>query len=155
MNATVTDKNGQWFDAGMDKLDRWAEDQRKSLKVALEDLDLKIQEAKKEARSAPNLPVKLELQRQLRQLESKRNDAWKEFDDSSREVERKKDSLLDEISQRHGRPGTAALKSQFAPLHQAEKQICLGNSRLRPRRQAPDHCVSFTCPALSVLPLCM
>ena len=28
------------------------------------------------------------------------NEAWKEFDDSSREVERKKDSLLDEISQR-------------------------------------------------------
>ena len=84
----------------MDKLDRWAEDQRKSLKADLEELDAKIKEMKKEARSAPNLPTKLDLQRQLRQLETKRSEAWKEYDDSSRAVERKKDGLLDDISQR-------------------------------------------------------
>jgi hypothetical protein len=50
--------------------------------------------------TAPNLPTKLDLQRQLRQLESKRNEAWKEYDESSREVERKKDGLLDDISRR-------------------------------------------------------
>lgn len=93
-------KNGDWFDAEMDKLDRWAEDQRRSLKADLDDLDVKIKETKKQARSAPNLPTKLELQRQLRQLETKRNDAWRVYDDASREVERKKDSLLDDISQR-------------------------------------------------------
>ena len=89
-----------WFDAEMDKLDRWAEDQRRSLKADLEELDAKIKEIKKEARSAPNLPTKLDLQRQLRQLEAKRNEAWKQFDESSRDLERKKDRLLDDISQR-------------------------------------------------------
>jgi superfamily II DNA or RNA helicase len=96
----LAEKNSGWFDAEMDKLDRWAEDQRKSLKVDLEELDAKIKEMKKEARSAPNLPTKLDLQRQLRQLETKRGEAWKEYDDSSREVERKKDGLLDDISRR-------------------------------------------------------
>jgi predicted nucleic acid-binding Zn-ribbon protein len=84
----------------MDKLDRWAEDQRKSLKAALEELDVKIKETRKDARSAPNLPTKLELQRQLRQLEEKRNVAWREYDEDSRNIEVKKDTLLDEISQR-------------------------------------------------------
>jgi SNF2 family DNA or RNA helicase len=96
----LNDKNGRWFDAEMDKLDRWAEDQRKSLKSELDELDLKIKETRKEARSAPNLPTKLELQRQLRQLEEKRNVAWREYDESSRNIEAKKDALLDEISQR-------------------------------------------------------
>jgi superfamily II DNA or RNA helicase len=98
--ARLAEKNGVWFDAEMDKLDRWAEDQRRSLKSDLDELDAKIKEIKKEARSAPNLPTKLDLQRQLRQLETKRNEAWKQFDASSREVEHKKDGLLDDISQR-------------------------------------------------------
>jgi superfamily II DNA or RNA helicase len=96
----LAEKNGGWFDAEMDKLDRWAEDQRRSLKADLEELDAKIKDMKREARSAPNLPTKLDLQRQLRQLETKRSEAWKEYDDSSRDVERKKDGLLDDISQR-------------------------------------------------------
>ena len=66
----------------MDKLDRWAEDRRKSLKAALDELDTKIRETRKGARLAPNLPTKLDLQRQLRQLEATRNEAWKEFDEA-------------------------------------------------------------------------
>ncbi len=97
---SLSRKNGAWFDIEMDKLDRWAEDRRKSLKAALDELDAKIRETRKEARLAPNLPTKLDLQRQLRQLESKRNDAWKEFDEASRDVEKQKDTLLDEIGQR-------------------------------------------------------
>jgi hypothetical protein len=97
---SLAEKNGAWFDAEMDKLDRWAEDQRRSLKADLDDLDARIKEAKKQARSAPNLPTKLEIQRQLRQLESKRNDAWRIYDEASRDVEKKKDTLLDDISQR-------------------------------------------------------
>ena len=97
---TLSRKNGTWFDVEMDKLDRWAEDRRKSLKAALDELDVKIRDTRKEARLAPNLPTKLDLQRQLRQLEGKRNEAWKEFDEASRDIERQKDSLLDEIGQR-------------------------------------------------------
>jgi len=100
ITARLAEKNGVWFDAEMDKLDRWADDQRRSLKADLDELDAKIKELKKEARRAPNLPTKLDLQRQLRQLETKRNEAWKQFDASSRDLERKKDGLLDDISQR-------------------------------------------------------
>ena len=99
-SESLSRKNGTWFDVEMDKLDRWAEDRRKSLQAALDELDTRIREARKEARLAPNLPTKLDLQRQLRQLESKRNEAWKEFDEASRNVDKQKDTLLDEIGQR-------------------------------------------------------
>lgn len=93
-------KDGQWFDTEMDKLDRWAEDRRISLKSELQDLDERIKEYKKSARLAPNLPQKLELQRTLRGLETKRDEAWRDYDTASRDVDRQKDTLLDEISRR-------------------------------------------------------
>ena len=56
-------RNGRWFDTEMDKLDRWAEDRRDSLKAELAELDEALKEAKKSARLAPTLPEKLERQR--------------------------------------------------------------------------------------------
>ena len=96
----IAAKNGQWFDIEMDKLDRWAEDRRTALKVELEELDLQIKETHKAARLAPNLPDKLERQRALRRLEAQRDEAWRSYDEASREIDRQKDALLDEISRR-------------------------------------------------------
>ena len=96
----IASKNGQWFDAEMDKLDRWAEDRRAALKGKLEELDQQIKETKKAARLAPNLPDKLQRQRDLRKLETRRDEAWRSYDQASRELDRQKDALLDEISQR-------------------------------------------------------
>jgi hypothetical protein len=58
------------------------------------------QETKRSARMAPNLPEKLELQRKLRGLETKRDEAWRAYDTASRDIDRQKDALLDEISRR-------------------------------------------------------
>lgn len=93
-------RNGRWFDLEMDKLDHWADDRRTSLKVELEELDEAVKETKKAARLAPNLPEKLDKQRELRKLETKRDEAWRNYDAASRELDRQKDALLDEISQR-------------------------------------------------------
>jgi len=98
--AAMATKNGEWFDTEMDKLDRWAEDRRSALKAELDELDASIKETKKAARLAPNLPEKLELQRKLRGLETKRDDAWRAYDAASRDVDRQKDALLDEIGRR-------------------------------------------------------
>ncbi|MGH2375620.1 MAG: SNF2-related protein [bacterium] len=70
-------RNGRWFDTEMDKLDRWAEDRRASLKAELAELDEALKEAKKAARLAPTLPEKLERQRATRTLEAKREEAWR------------------------------------------------------------------------------
>jgi len=57
-------------------------------------------EIRKAARLAPNLPEKLERQRELRKLETRRDEAWRSYDQASRELDRQKESLLDEISRR-------------------------------------------------------
>ena len=96
----LTTRNGRWFDLEMDKLDRWADDRRASLKATLNELDEALKAAKKAARLAPTLPEKLDRQREARALEGKRDEAWRAFDQASREIDRQKDGLLDEISQR-------------------------------------------------------
>jgi len=96
----ITTRNGRWFDTEMDKLDRWAEDRRASLKAELAELDEALREAKKAARLAPTLPEKLERQRAARTLEGKREEAWRAYDEASRAIDRQKDDLLDEIAKR-------------------------------------------------------
>jgi superfamily II DNA or RNA helicase len=93
-------RNGQWFDTEMEKLDRWAEDRRASLKGELDELDEALKLGRKTARTAPNLPEKLERQREVRKLEGRRDDAWRAFDLASRELDKQKDTLLDQIAKR-------------------------------------------------------
>lgn len=57
-------------------------------------------EGKKLARFAPTLPEKLERQCSVRVLEAKRDEAWRAYDQASRESDRQKDELFDEIGRR-------------------------------------------------------
>jgi len=93
-------RNGRWFDGEMEKLDAWAEDRRTALKGEVDDLDQVLREAKKAARLAGNLPEKLSRQREARTIEGKRDEAFRAFDQACRDIDRKKDELLDEIGRR-------------------------------------------------------
>lgn len=96
----VQARNGGWFDAEVTKLDGWAEDRRTSLKAALDQLDDQLKEARKAARTAGTLPEKLERQRDLKRLDGRRHEAWKDYDRAWREVEQRKEELLDEVERR-------------------------------------------------------
>jgi hypothetical protein len=93
-------RNGRWFDGEMEKLDAWAEDRRTALKSEVDDLDQVLREAKKAARLAGNLPEKLSRQREVRVIEGKRDEAFRAYDQACRDIDRKKDELLDEIGRR-------------------------------------------------------
>lgn len=93
-------KNAVYFDAELDKLDRWGDDQRATLKLELKDLEEQIKNVKRSARNAANLPEKLVLERQKRQLDAKRDEAWKEYELAARNIETKKDALMDEVEKR-------------------------------------------------------
>ncbi len=96
----LNQRNGRWFDAEIEKLDRWTGDRRDALKSELEELDDRLKELRKAARFAPSLPDKLEMQREAKRLESRRDEAWRAFDQASRELERQKDAMLDDIGRR-------------------------------------------------------
>jgi ERCC4-related helicase len=93
-------RDGDWFEREMDKLDRWAEDRRASLKAELDELDVALKEAKRAARLAPTLPEKLERQRDARAIEIRRAEAWRAYDDAGRDIDRQKDEVLDTITKR-------------------------------------------------------
>jgi SNF2 family DNA or RNA helicase len=96
----ITKKNSKFFDDELDKLDRWGDDKRNSLKVTLKDFDDRIKELKREARVARNLPEKLTLEKERKKLEGKRDEAWRDYDASAKEIERQKDNLIEDIESR-------------------------------------------------------
>lgn len=93
----VETRYAMYFEQEMEKLDNWADDKRKGLKSNLKELDAQIKEVKKYIRTASNLPEKLAFQRKSQKLEKQRDEAWREYDAESREIESRKDSLLDNI----------------------------------------------------------
>jgi hypothetical protein len=97
---TIGNENSRYFDEEIEKLDAWADDKAKSLKYSLKEVEDEIKTLQKAARQSANLPEKLELQKKIRTLSDKRDEAWKDYDDAKREINRKKDDLLDEISAR-------------------------------------------------------
>lgn len=98
--AQIAERNGRYFDDEIDKLDNWAEDKRRSLKIQLKEYDDQIMALKKEGRIALNLPEKLAVQKKIRDLDAKRNAAWKEYDEAAKIIEQQKDGLLDTVEKR-------------------------------------------------------
>jgi superfamily II DNA/RNA helicase len=95
--SQIEEKNGKFFDDEMTKLDNWAGDKKQSQKTLLKELDHQIKALKKEARSGINLPEKLKIQKQIRDLETKYNIAWKEYDQATKNIEKQKDNLLENV----------------------------------------------------------
>jgi superfamily II DNA or RNA helicase len=100
LRGEIGARQGAWFDDEMDKLDRWAEDKRVGLKAVLREHDDALKALKREARQAASLPEKLALQRQIKQIETAREDAWRGYDAEAREVETAKDGLIDDVESR-------------------------------------------------------
>ena len=96
----IADRNGNFFDEEMDKLDRWASDKRTSQREKLKEYDVQIANMKKESRTARNLQEKIEIRKKVRKLEAKREEAWKEYDVASKGIEEQKDTLIDKVEDR-------------------------------------------------------
>ena len=93
-------RNGSFFDEELEKLDKWGEDRRNSLKTTLKDLEDQIKDLKKQAKLAPNLPAKLKLEKERKKCEAERDAAWRDYDEAAKEINRAKDELIDEIEKR-------------------------------------------------------
>ncbi|MFT0892763.1 SNF2-related protein [Pseudochelatococcus sp. G4_1912] len=97
---SMDQNNSDFFSEEMAKLDKWAEDQRTGLKSGLKEMDEEIKELKKHIRQTGNLPDKLALQKKVRKLEASRDEAWRQYDDSAKVIEAKKDELIDMVETR-------------------------------------------------------
>jgi len=97
---SINYRNGNFFDEEMDKLDKWADDKKRSLRLNIKDIDENIKETKRLARTSANLPEKVKLQKEIKHQERKRDEVWKELDIASQEVDKKKEELIDDIEKK-------------------------------------------------------
>lgn len=104
--GNVGDRNTVFFEQELEKLDKWGEDRRSSLKATLKELDDQLKELKKQARLAPNLPERLRVEKTRKKCEGERDQAWREYDEAAKEIERYKDALIEDIERRLGQDVT-------------------------------------------------
>ena len=97
--ANLDAQRADWLQAEMDKLDDWAEDKRTGLKADLRKYDDELTDLKKRVRLAGSLQEKLTLQRAKQQCEKKRDEAWRAYDGEAKEIEERKEHLLDRVTE--------------------------------------------------------
>jgi len=97
MNA---ERNAAFFDAEMEKMDKWAEDLKNSIEIELKNLDRDIAFQKADARKILKLEEKVEAQRHIKEMEKKRNAMRFNLYQSQDEVDVRKEKLIGEIEAR-------------------------------------------------------
>ncbi len=93
--AETAENNRAYFDAESEKLENWAEDLKGNMEQELKSLDREIKAMKKEARQCAELNTKIELHKQAKALERKRNDKRRSLFDAQDEIDQRKDELIE------------------------------------------------------------
>lgn len=93
----IAERNSEFFNEEVDKLDKWAEDVKKSQEIELKRLDIDIKTMKTNAKKVLKLEEKVKLQREIKDVEKKRNDMRQKLFQSQDEVDVKKEGLLNKV----------------------------------------------------------
>jgi ERCC4-related helicase len=93
----VAERNANFFEAEAKKLDGWADDRKVVLEREIKELDRQIKEAKRAATAAVDLQSKLAGQKQVKALETQRNQQRRSLFDAQDEVDRQRDELIAQI----------------------------------------------------------
>lgn len=97
---TAQQRNRQFFDDEMEKLERWADDLKLALEYEIKELDVAIRDAKRAARLETGLAAKVEKHRKQKALEAQRADKRRALFEAQDEIDGKKETLLTEIEAR-------------------------------------------------------
>ena len=97
LTAGIAERNSEFFDDEVDKLDKWAEDVKKSLEIELKRLDIDIKTMKTNAKKVLNLAQKVKLQREIKDFEKKRNEMRQKLYLAQDDVDVKKENLLERV----------------------------------------------------------
>lgn len=93
----IMERNSEFFDEEVEKLDKWADDVKKSLEIELKRLDIDIKALKTNAKKVLILEEKVKLQREVKDLEKKRNDMRQKLYQAQDEVDTRKEGLLGKV----------------------------------------------------------
>jgi adenine-specific DNA-methyltransferase len=93
----ISERNARFFEEEADKLDGWADDLKLGLEREIKEFDRQIKEARREATAALTLEEKLVGQRQIKALESQRNQKRRSLFEAQDQVDRQREELIVQI----------------------------------------------------------
>ena len=95
--AEVEERNGQFFDEEVTKLDRWSDDLKLGLERELKELDKEVKEGRRSAKGATSLQEKLAAQKALKKAEARRTQKRRELYDAQDAIDARRDDLIENI----------------------------------------------------------
>ena len=95
--ANVEQKNGQLFEAEIDKLERWSDDLKLSLEREVKSIEKDIRDVKRESRLAAGLAERLASERKKRDLESRKSQKLRELFEARADIDRQHDELVSRL----------------------------------------------------------
>ncbi len=90
----ISERNGRLFEEEASKLDSWADDLKVGLEREIKDLDRQLKEVRRAASAGLTLEDKIAGQRQVKKLESERNDKRRKLFAAQDEIEQRRDKLI-------------------------------------------------------------
>jgi ERCC4-related helicase len=94
---SISERNARFFEAEADKLDGWADDLKLGLEREIKELDRQIKEVRRSATVALTLEEKLAGQKQVKALESQRNQKRRSLFDAQDQVDKQREELITQI----------------------------------------------------------
>lgn len=97
IQASISERNANFFAAEADKLDGWADDLKLGLEREIKELDRQIKETRRASTTALTLEDKLSGQKQMKAIESVRNQKRRSLFDAQDAVDKQRDELIAKI----------------------------------------------------------
>jgi hypothetical protein len=96
----ISARNSVFFDDEMDKLEKWADDLKSGLEYELKELDREIKYLKTESKKILKLEEKLKAQKDIKELEKKRNTKRRTLFEAQDEIDSRKEGLIESLEAR-------------------------------------------------------
>lgn len=96
----ISARNSNFFDEEMEKLEKWAEDLKSGLELELKELDREIKFQKTESKKILKLDEKLKAQKEIKELEKKRNTKRRTLFEAQDEIDSRKEGLIEAVEAR-------------------------------------------------------
>ncbi len=94
IQRSISERNARFFEAEADKLDGWADDLKMGLEREIKEIDRQIKEARRAATTALTLEEKLAGQKQIKALETQRNQKRRSLFDAQDQVDKQREELI-------------------------------------------------------------
>jgi adenine-specific DNA-methyltransferase len=96
----ISTRNSSFFDEEMEKLEKWAEDLKSGLEYELKEMDREIKFLKTESKKILKLEEKLKAQKEIKELEKKRNTKRRTLFEAQDEIDTRKEGLIEGVEAR-------------------------------------------------------